>query len=459
MSNIAIILAAGSGVRFGSEMPKQFAKLAGRHVIEHTIDVFEKHPGVDGIIIVTKDDHVDFIWGLSTSNQWKKLSKVIVGGEDRFGSTESAMNALSQAAPDTNILLHDAVRPLLNQSTISECITALQRFAAVDVVIPTADTIVQIHDNGCISNIPARAYMRRGQTPQAFRLETLREAYRKAASSGRRDFTCDCGVVRAMLPGVEVATVAGDESNIKITNPIDLYIAEKLFQAGFNASQTIVSELNLLKDMNIVIFGGSRGIGQSIRNIALIHGAHVHIASRSAGDVDVADLSSVQSFLSAVSKKSASIDAVINCAGVLIKKPFDLLDPEEIAQLIATNLTGAVNISLAAKPYLAKSKGTLINFTSSSYTRGRALYSVYSATKSAVVNLTQGLAEEWYSAGIRVNCINPERTLTPMRIANFGNEDPATLLKPETVANRTLSCVVSNQTGMIIDVKLQTSAP
>jgi 2-C-methyl-D-erythritol 4-phosphate cytidylyltransferase len=457
MSNIAIILAAGSGVRFGTESPKQFAKLAGKHVIEHTVEVFEKHPCIDRVIIVTKEEHIDFIWDLSKNNKWGKIAKVIAGGEDRFGSTQSALDSLTHTSPCTNVVLHDAVRPLLNESIITECLNALKNFSAVDVVIPTTDTIVQINDNGCIANIPARGYMRRGQTPQAFRFATIKEAYIKAVNTGRRDFTCDCGVVRAMMPGIEVFTVTGDESNIKITNPIDLYIAEKLFQLGVNKAYTDTDEFNLLKNKNIVIFGGSRGIGHAIRNAALINGANVYVASRSDGGIDVTNSSNVQSFLTSLAGKVNSIDAVINCAGVLVKKPFELMCQDEISQLIATNLTGAVNIAQAAKPHLSKSKGSLINFTSSSYTRGRALFSIYSATKSAVVNLTQGLAEEWYSEGIRVNCINPERTLTPMRISNFGNENPTTLLKPETVAHRTLSCLMSNQTGMIIDVKLQAS--
>ena len=92
-------------------------------------------------------------------------------------------------------------------------------------------------------------------------------------------------------------------------------------------------------------------------------------------------------------------------------------------------------------------------FTSSSYTRGRALYSLISASKSAIVNFVQALSEEWFEYGIRVNCINPERTKTPMRIQNFGNEPEDTLLEPKVVAIVSVNTLLSEMTGEVVDVK------
>jgi 2-C-methyl-D-erythritol 4-phosphate cytidylyltransferase len=95
----------------------------------------------------------------------------------------------------------------------------------------------------------------------------------------------------------------------------------------------------------------------------------------------------------------------------------------------------------------------LLNFSSSSYTRGRAYYSLYSSTKAAIVNFTQALAEEWAYCKIKVNCINPERTNTPMRILNFGKEDESLLLSAEEVANISLKVLLSNKTGIIVDIR------
>ena len=95
----------------------------------------------------------------------------------------------------------------------------------------------------------------------------------------------------------------------------------------------------------------------------------------------------------------------------------------------------------------------LLNFTSSSYTRGRAFYALYSSTNAAIVNFTQALAEEWINDGIKVNCINPERTATPMRTANFGIEPFELLLNAEQVARVSLKALFSQKTGIVIDVR------
>jgi ribitol-5-phosphate 2-dehydrogenase (NADP+) / D-ribitol-5-phosphate cytidylyltransferase len=202
-----------------------------------------------------------------------------------------------------------------------------------------------------------------------------------------------------------------------------------------------------------VIFGGTSGIGKAIRDLAVLNGAKTHVASRSANQVDVGNIASVQAYLATVAASGEPIDAVINTAGILIKKPLAAMSAEEIKRVISVNYEGAVNVAYAAKPYLAKTRGVLLNFTSSSYTRGRAFYAVYSSTKCAVVNLTQALAEEWQDEGIRVNCINPERTRTPMRTANFGIEAAETLLEPSAVAFSSLAAVSSRHTGLIIDVR------
>lgn len=451
MKTMGVILAGGRGERFGARLPKQFVKLAGREIIEYTIDIFQKSPDIDEIVIVSRSEYHDHIWQLSQKNDWPKLSRVVTGGADRMASTESAVAALADHDGRTKLLFHDAVRPLLDQDTIRRCAEALNDFGAVDVVIPSADTLVAIEDNGCIANIPARSSMRRGQTPQAFHLSVIREALRRAVQSGRRDFTCDCGIVRAMTPVVRVMTVEGAETNLKITTPLDLFLAEKLIQSR---SLRLDSErLTAVEGKNIVIFGGNSGIGKSVRDLALINGAQVHVASRSTNGVDVADAGAVEDFLAETAKRAGRIDAVINSAGILIRRPFTQMRREEIDLLIGANYLGAINVARAARAHLDNSRGALINFTSSSYTRGRAQYAVYSSTKCAVVNLTQALAEEWSDEGIRVICINPERTNTPMRVHNFGKEDPATLLDPELVAKYALAAVTADCSGVVVDVR------
>ncbi len=453
MKNIAVILSGGMGARFGGTLPKQFTKLAGKAVIEYTVEAFEKSLNIDEIIIVSHPSYVDLIWKFVKKNQWKKVTKVFNGGKERFDSTYSALQGLEGEDNNSNILLHDAVRPLINESIINNCIDTLRNFEAVDVVIPSADTLVEVYDDGCISNIPNRAVMRRGQTPQAFKLGTLKQAYQRAINAQRFSFTCDCGVVRSMVPGVRVATVVGAESNMKVTHPIDLFIAEKLLQEANKISFNTGDNLDYIKGKNIIIFGGNSGIGLEIKKAAILLGANVEIASRSFNNVDIVDIECVKNYLAQMEKKLGCIDYIINTAGVLIKKPIDMLTNEEVHTLININFIGAVNIAMASKQYLKKSSGMLLNFTSSSYTRGRSYYALYSSSKAAIVNFTQAIAEEWSSENIKVNCINPERTATPMRTINFGIEPAELLLDPRDVALTSLKVLGANSTGLIIDVR------
>lgn len=453
MKNIAVILSGGMGSRFGGTLPKQFTKLAGKAVIEYTVEAFEKSLNIDEIIIVSHPSYVDLIWKFVKKNQWEKVTKVFNGGKERFDSTYSALQGLEGEDNNSNILLHDAVRPLINESIINNCIDALRNFEAVDVVIPSADTLVEVYDDGCISNIPNRAIMRRGQTPQAFKLGTLKQAYQRAINAQRFSFTCDCGVVRSMVPGVRVATVVGAESNMKVTHPIDLFIAEKLLQEANKISFNTGDNLDYIKDKNIIIFGGNSGIGLEIKKAAILLGANVEIASRSFNNVDIVDIECVKNYLAQMEKKLGCIDYIINTAGVLIKKPIDMLTNEEVHTLININFIGAVNIAMASKQYLKKSSGMLLDFTSSSYTRGRSYYALYSSSKAAIVNFTQAIAEEWSSENIKVNCINPERTATPMRTINFGIEPAELLLDPRDVALTSLKVLGADSTGLIIDVR------
>ncbi|HFM1936738.1 TPA: SDR family NAD(P)-dependent oxidoreductase, partial [Escherichia coli] len=446
-------LSGGMGSRFGGTLPKQFTKLAGKAVIEYTVEAFEKSLNIDEIIIVSHPSYVDLIWKFVKKNQWEKVTKVFNGGKERFDSTYSALQGLEGEDNNSNILLHDAVRPLINESIINNCIDALRNFEAVDVVIPSADTLVEVYDDGCISNIPNRAIMRRGQTPQAFKLGTLKQAYQRAINAQRFSFTCDCGVVRSMVPGVRVATVVGAESNMKVTHPIDLFIAEKLLQEANKISFNTGDNLDYIKDKNIIIFGGNSGIGLEIKKAAILLGANVEIASRSFNNVDIVDIECVKNYLAQMEKKLGCIDYIINTAGVLIKKPIDMLTNEEVHTLININFIGAVNIAMASKQYLKKSSGMLLNFTSSSYTRGRSYYALYSSSKAAIVNFTQAIAEEWSSENIKVNCINPERTATPMRTINFGIEPAELLLDPRDVALTSLKVLGADSTGLIIDVR------
>lgn len=454
MKNIAIILAGGSGQRLDNSYPKQFYKIAGKKVIEHTLDVFEKNPQIDEIAVVSNPSYVREIENIVLNNNYTKLKKILKGGKERYLSSLSAINAYD-TGEEVNLIFHDAVRPLVNDRIISDCIKALSTYNAVDVAVKTSDTIIQVDEDELIESIPDRNWLRNGQTPQAFKISTIKEAYQIALQDPNLKTTDDCGVVRKYLPEEKIYVVKGEQFNMKLTYKEDIFLLEKLFQLKTTDQQTdsvTPFTKEQIQGKVIVVFGGSSGIGADIVKTSKKLGAHIYSFSRSSEQVDVTDVSAVQKALKEVHEKEGRIDAVINTAGVLEKEPFSSMEYDKIIRSIQINYFGAIIVAKEAYPYLKESKGSLLLYTSSSYTRGRAFYSLYSSSKAAIVNLVQALSEEW-GDHVHINCINPERTNTPMRTKNFGIEPEGSLLKSETVAAVSLNTLFLPMTGEVIDVK------
>ncbi|MFW2555643.1 2-C-methyl-D-erythritol 4-phosphate cytidylyltransferase [Aliarcobacter butzleri] len=450
--NIAVILSAGSGSRFGSDIPKQFINLAGKNIIEYTIAPFEQNNNIDEICIVADTAYHEKLFEISKNNNFKKVKKIIQGGAER---KDSSFNAIKEyeGKKNINLIFHDAVRPFVSQKIINDCIESLEKYNAIDVAIPTADTIIQIDEiSKTIENIPQRNKLQRGQTPQAFKLEVIKKAHELSKKDKNKPmFTDDCGLVKQYLPNENIFVVNGEERNIKITYPEDLLFAEKLIQFSSISLQKNINFYEL-KEKVIVVFGGSSGIGKEIIQMAKENKAKAISFSRING-IDITSKKDVKKALKKVFEKYGRIDSVINCAATLTKKELVNMSFDEISKEIDINFLGAVNIAKSSHKYLKKSKGSFILFTSSSYTRGRASYSLYSSTKAAIVNLTQALASEWQKDNIRVNVICPERTKTPMREKNFGEEDSKTLLKSKVVAENTLKTLLKDFSGLVIDVK------
>jgi 2-C-methyl-D-erythritol 4-phosphate cytidylyltransferase len=213
-------------------MPKQLQLLAGQTLLEYSVSAFEQAPGVDRIVVVMPAEFIAEGTRLLGS-RYSKLTEIIAGGVDRPGSTRCAIELLSgsdQAEADCNVLFHDAARPLVDQRIIADCVAALADCQALGVVVPTADTIVEMA-GGVMTSIPPRETLGRCQTPQGFRLSVIRQAHQLAAAdpdAAAFSATDDCGMVLRYLPDVEVRAIQGSERNLKITYPGDLTVAESL---------------------------------------------------------------------------------------------------------------------------------------------------------------------------------------------------------------------------------------
>jgi len=232
MRTVAVVLAAGSGSRFGSTGPKQLRLLAGRNLIEHCVQAFDRAPGVDQVLVVTAADLAEQV--RRDLSGVAKVAAVIQGGASRTDSTRRALAWLGDAPADAKVLFHDAARPLVDQRIIADCVAALDRWQAISVVVPSADTIVEVTD-GTIQRVLPRHTLARCQTPQGFRLSVITRAYECADGDpafATTPATDDCGVVLRYLPEVTVGAVSGSERNLKITYADDLAIARALIGAA-----------------------------------------------------------------------------------------------------------------------------------------------------------------------------------------------------------------------------------
>jgi 2-C-methyl-D-erythritol 4-phosphate cytidylyltransferase len=206
-------------------------------LIEHTIKALHDVEVIDEIVVAMTPGYTDEVRAL-VRDRYPKVSTVIDGGPTRADSSRLALAALdtsaladdeaTDAGGDVNVLVHDAARPFVDARIVKECVRALATYEAVCVAIPVSDTLLEIEpaDGERVVSIPARARFRRAQTPQAFRLSTIRQAYAMAAEDPDFSATDDCSVVLTYLPATPIHVVPGSERNVKITHPIDLLLAE-----------------------------------------------------------------------------------------------------------------------------------------------------------------------------------------------------------------------------------------
>ncbi|MCL1897198.1 MAG: bifunctional cytidylyltransferase/SDR family oxidoreductase [Micrococcales bacterium] len=451
MKTYAAVLAGGVGARLGLSVPKQMIKVAGKTILEHTVAAFDASPLIDEVIVLVTPGWTEPV-ATMLGDRYPKLRRILEGGASRNQTSLRALEAIE--AEEAKVLLHDAVRPLVDERIIEACVTQLDTYEAIDVVIPSSDTIVVVDEEDIITTIPERSRLRRSQTPQAFKLSTLRRAYALAVEDHYFSATDDCGVVVRYLPEVAVKCVVGSANNIKVTHPVDLFIADKLFQlATASAPAKSLGQLSkALTGKVVVVFGGSYGIGAEVERLASACGANVVSHGRSTTGVHVQDHDAIAQALDDAASQFGQIDAVVLAVGLLQTGPLSTASEPEISQMVEVNFMAAIKVAKAAHRHLAASKGHLALFTSSSYTRGRGGYALYSSTKAAVVNLAQALSEEWADQQIKVNVINPERADTPMRPAAFGDEPKDRLVLAEQVALTILSTITSDLTGRVVDV-------
>lgn len=218
-----IIPAAGSGSRLKRDIPKPFIKLAGKPILQHTVEKFLNQQALARIIVATSSNYMhEARLVLQEAVTGSAGTYVIEGGRERQGSI---LNALDVIGDVDLVMIHDAVRPFVTPKQIATCCKAAERADGAIMGVPAKDTIKSLDENGYVMETPDRKYLWQAQTPQVFKKEVLVEAYRKALEDEFMG-TDDASLVERL--GYSVRMIEGSYANFKITYPVDLQIASIL---------------------------------------------------------------------------------------------------------------------------------------------------------------------------------------------------------------------------------------
>lgn len=223
MTASAIITAGGSGVRFGSGAPKQFAALGGKPLLAHSVETFSGLDIIGEIVLVAPPDWVAYVEKEIAGTPGSKVSRVVPGGTERQHSVENGFNALS-GAPGV-VVVHDGVRPFAGAALIEEVIREAALYGAALAALPAGDTVKKAGETGLVESTVPRDTLWLAQTPQAFRYDVLKKAFERAREDG---FLATDEALLAERIGADVKLVKGSPYNIKITTREDLALGELL---------------------------------------------------------------------------------------------------------------------------------------------------------------------------------------------------------------------------------------
>ncbi len=230
--NIALILSGGSGKRFEKNLPKQFAEVYGKSILDYCISNFNKHKKIHKILIVSNSKYIDLTRQIANPSKFEKVIGVVEGGTKRGESAFKGLKYLKTQIElkNVNVLIHDAVRPNINEGLIDSIVNELKSVKAVSIVIPATDTIYITGKENRLSSIPDRNRLFMAQTPQAFDLDTIYNAYEDYPKVERFNYTDDCSMLNNIYPDLEISLIPGNHENLKITFSEDLETFRQLLQ-------------------------------------------------------------------------------------------------------------------------------------------------------------------------------------------------------------------------------------
>ena len=227
--NIAVIFAGGSGLRMHTKSrPKQFLDLNGKPIIIYTLELFDNHPGIDAIVVACIESWIPFLEKQLRKFEINKVVKIVPGGESGQASiynglcaAEAYIKRKNVASEDTTVLIHDGVRPLITEETITDNINKVAEIGSCITCIPATETLVVKQHDGSLE-IPSRADSLIARAPQSFLLSDILTAHRRAIDEKKNDFIDSCTMMSHY--GYRLGTIIGPMENIKITTPTDFFV-------------------------------------------------------------------------------------------------------------------------------------------------------------------------------------------------------------------------------------------
>lgn len=230
----AVIFAGGTGRRMHtSSRPKQFLEYQGKPIIIYTLELFDNHPMIDGIVVACVEGWIPFLEKMLKKFEISKVRKIVPGGESGQDSIYNGLVAAKEVASgeDDIVLIHDGVRPLITEQTITDNIEMVRKEGSCITCIPATETFIVTQPDGGLE-IPSRANSLIARAPQSFYLKDILAAHEQARSEGRHDFIDSCSMMHHF--GHKLGKVIGPMENIKITTPTDYFVFKAMVEVHEN---------------------------------------------------------------------------------------------------------------------------------------------------------------------------------------------------------------------------------
>lgn len=233
--NVVVIFAGGIGRRMNQKaLPKQFLKLHGKEIIIHTLEHFQSHVEIHGIVIACVEEWIRYLEDLLKKYNIDKVKAIVPGGETGQNSIYNGLKKVYDIyGEEADVLIHDGVRPLIEEKTITDCLDSIRQHGTAITVAPVTETIIRVEEGNTIEDVIDRTNCLLARAPQGFHLKDILAAHEKARAEGKIDFIDSASIMR--WSGFELSVVQGPVENIKITTPMDFFTFRALVEAKENS--------------------------------------------------------------------------------------------------------------------------------------------------------------------------------------------------------------------------------